>query len=816
MDLVVAWIAFPLLLAVVCAGLGLLAERLAGTRLPGALVVPLGFAGLVVVTTLTTAWTVTAPATTIVVVALAAAGFAAGARRLRGTRVEPSLVLLAVGVLAVFAAPVVLAGDATFAGYGVLGDTAIQLIGIDRLLGAGHTVAGLAPSSYQAALDAYFRSGYPFGAQLAVGVLRPLTGQDAAWLYQPGLAFVAVCLGLALHPIACSLLPSRRRLAAVVAFVAAQPALVYAYALQGSIKELAAAALVALLVALTIALAQAVRSAPAALRAGLPLAVATAASLAVLGLAAAVWAGPILLASLVALVGGRRPSRRTAAQVGLFAVVALVLAAPTVALLRGYFDVTAGTVTAKAEVGNLIGALNPLQTVGIWINGDYRLQPGGHWLPITRALLVLAGIGALAGAVSAVRRRAWPPLLYAGVALLGCLVVARAGSPWAEAKAFMIGSPAVLLLALLGPATLLSARRSRAQSAVARLARSLAAGLLVAVAGGVLLSNAFAYRDVSLAPRDRLTELGGVGERFAGQGPLLATEFEEFGKHFLRATDPSGVSEAYSPRPADPAPPGRPGPRFGYPSDLDELSQAYVQSYPLLLLRRSPVASRPPADYVRVWRGTWYEVWERRTGGPRVLAHLSLGEDGRSPSAVPRCADIATLARQARDAGARLAYVKRPLPPAFLPATARDRPASWAVDAREPLVLRVSGGGRVDGEIAVGRAGAYDSWIGGSFGSAPIQISIDGRAAGSVSRQLDGRGQYERAGGPIPLSVGTHRVEVTRGSRTLAPGGGSSRIGPVVLAPATAAPSAVRLIPPRAWHSLCGRALDWVEIVRGW
>jgi len=814
MSLLLAWIAYPLMLAAVCGGIGLLIERVTGGRAPGSLIVPLGLAGLIVVATLTTSVSAIAPATPIALLAMAAAGLAAGRARLRETRVELPTLLLALAVFCVFAAPVALSGEATFAGYGVLGDTAVQLIGIDRLLDAGHSLHGLAPSSYQAALDAYLHAGYPFGAQLAVGALHPFVGEDPAWIYQPGLAFLAAVLALSLHPLVRRVLGSAWT-AAGVAFVAAQPALVYAYALQGSVKELGAAALLALLVATALALSDALRTVPGR-AAAVPLAVVTAALLAVLGLAAALWVAPVLLVAFVLLLRERDRRSLLAVQALVFAAVALVLSAPALAELRGYFDVTTGVVTADSELGNLLGRLRPAQALGIWINGDYRLLPAGHWLPITRALIALAVVGALAGCVVAIRRRAWAVLLYAGVALLGSAVVARTGSPWAEAKAFMIGSPALLLLALLGPAALATRPEPSDARAASRgplaLVRPPAVALLAALATGVLLSNALAYRDVSLAPRDRLVELQQVGERFGGRGPLLQTEFEEFGKHFLRQTDPSGVSESYSPRPADPAPPGKSGPRFGYPSDLDALALPYVQAYRLLLLRRSPVASRPPADYARIWRGRWYELWERRPG-PQVLAHLPLGAAGRSPSSEPRCTAVRASARKALRMGARLAYVPRPVPPAFLPTRAPERPAGWEVDGGEPLVLRVNGGGRVDGAVAVPRAGRYDVWVGGSFGSRPLAVALDGREVGSMSRQLDGRGQYERLG-TATLAPGMHVVTLSRGGRTLAPGGGGGRVGPLVLTPASEAPPAVRTLPPGAWRTLCGRELDWIELVR--
>ena len=118
---------------------------------------------------------------------------------------------------------------------------------------------------------------------------------------------------------------------------------------------------------------------------------------------------------------------------------------------------------------------------------------------------------------------------------MALVYVTRNGSPWADAKALAIASPAVLLMAALGPLAL-----------EARGARLEALGLAAVLVIGVLASNAFVYHDVSLAPRERLAELDTVAERTAGRGPLLYTEFEEFAKHFLRDSDPVGASEAFT------------------------------------------------------------------------------------------------------------------------------------------------------------------------------------------------------------------------------------------------------------------------------
>jgi len=794
------------MLLLVSGGLGLLVEQAAGVRLAGVLVVPVGLAALVAIAQLTTYWGATARLTTPLVVLAALAGFAAGWRRLRGAGVDVPPTLAAVAVFAVLGAPVVLSGHATFAGYTVLGDTAIQFLAIDRLLEHGRDLAGLPPSSYQAALRSYIDSGYPMGSQVALGAVRPLSGQDVAWVYQPYLAFLVANLALALYAITTRLI-ARRWQRAAVAFLAAQPALVVGYALQGSIKELATAWVVALLVALVGPLFAARQP----VRAVVPLAVAGAAGIAAIGPAVLPWLAPIALVGLVGTIRERISWRDVVSRAGVFAGVVAVLSIPTFAALRSYAKVTQHVITSGSELGNLLGPLNPLQAAGIWLSGDYRLVPattiaGLDARALTWVLVGVALASATIGLAWALSRRAWLLLVYVGISLLACVYVMRIGSPWADGKALMIVSPAAALVALVGPVALVGTRT---------LETRVGAGVLgLAIAAGILGSTALAYHDVSLAPRDRLAELGRIGAREAGQGPALYTEFEEFGKHFLRAVDPTGVSEAFSPDVAAAARPGGNGVRFGYPVDLDDLNLGYVERFRTLVLRRSPVASRPPVNFRRVYVGRWYEVWRRDDAVSRPLAHLPLGR-GLLPAERPRCADVAALARQA-PRGAQLAAPERPAPPRFLPTKARRIPGGWHVDGGEPLALDVSGQGELLGTLTIPSAGRYTLWLGGSF-ARPVTVALDGRRVARFGDELSGRGEFAAAPGSLTLRAGRHAVRIFRGGGSLAPGNGngaSRRLGPLILGPAGSAQPRVVSVPVGAWRSLCSRSLDWVETLR--
>ena len=66
-----------------------------------------------------------------------------------------------------------------------------------------------------------------------------------------------------------------------------------------------------------------------------------------------------------------------------------------------------------------------------------------------------------------------------------------------------------------------------------------------AIAGGVLWSNVLAYHDVWLAPRPALAELASIGDRFAGDGPTLMTEYQPYGvRHFLRHWIPKAAASS--------------------------------------------------------------------------------------------------------------------------------------------------------------------------------------------------------------------------------------------------------------------------------
>ena len=653
MALFIAWLVVPLVLVALSLGCGLLVERAAGLTLPGALLLPLGLALVIVEADLVTMTSATAQLATPLAVALAVAGYGLADRR--GRRVDGWALGCGVGVFAVYAAPIVLSGQATFAGYITLDDTSSWFALTDRAMEHGRSVAGLAPSTYQQVLtDLLHTSGYPLGAFMPLGIGGKLTGQDIAWLFQPTIALLAVMLALSLYTLSARLVSSRP-LRTVVAFLGAQPALLFAYSLWSGIKELAAAALIALVCAAVAATIGRWQS----LRATAPAAVAVAALFAVLSPAGGVWlVAPALVVIALLIRRGMSSSVRVAATlVGLIAVLSI----PSISIARSFLKgATGGEITSSTEVANLGHPLDGRQAFGIWPATDFRSPP--HNSSLTSVLIGVLLLAVVLSVLFAWRRRAWGMPLYlvtggGGILLLLALEHVSLSSPWLNAKGMASGSPALVAAAVAGAAALFETGR-RTEGAVI--------GTLIAV--GVLWSNGLAYSGVWLAPRGQLAELQAIGHRFAGQGPTLMTDPEPYGdRHFLRRMDPEGASDRR--RRLVPLLNGQPLGQGGY-ADLDEFRLDGILVYKTLVLSHSPVESRPPSDL---------SAREERSLLRCLAAARHVSDDSRAPSA-----------RRLAPAGSRTSLHRRASPRAACrPGWAPGRCASLARQRRDALVRSI-------------------------------------------------------------------------------------------------------------------------------
>jgi hypothetical protein len=435
-------------------------------------------------------WTVRLPGegtAAIVAIGLAAALAAAvvftrveglaGALR-RGLPLE--LAAVAIGSL-----PFLVAGRFGILGTGLNPDMSQHLFAVDRLasgdserlISGGYplgphslvvAVSSLGPSTVQA-FDGLMLAVAVATCLVALGLLE--SGASTAAHLRAGLrpprseagASTAAHLRAGLRPPRSEALAPWRRIAG--ALVVGFAYLLASYFTQGAFKETIEALF---LLAFAVGLGELAAGWKAAdlgdgprARRALPLAVLAAGAAYAYSFPGVVW----LLAALGAWIGlelaraaargelaGALATAREAAPAALAALGLAVLAiAPELGRMADFasfetFD------PAGAGLGNLFNRLSPLEALGIWPSGDFRVEPGGGAVP---AFLFYLGAGFGAVALAFGLRWCWrrgPRALVgalAGAALLW-LYSLIGGTPYQEAKALLLLAPVVALIAVHG------------------------------------------------------------------------------------------------------------------------------------------------------------------------------------------------------------------------------------------------------------------------------------------------------------------------------------------------------------------------------
>ncbi len=805
-----AWVLFPVVVLVCCGGGGLLVRRLSGGELSAGLVVPVGFALLVVVCAFATSISWLAPAGGAIVLALAVVGYVAEARAGAPRSCARARALLSRGAsgwlwptlaaLIAFAAvggPALLTGTPTWAGYTRIVDIAFQMDFAKHLAEAGRSVAPL-HSSFDVSLDKLTSVGYPGGGQATLGVMAALIRTDVAWCYQAYLAVTAAIGALA----AFSLLSRAIRirvLCALGAAVVIQPNILYGYTLEGGIKEITTAALLLAAVALLVERLPGEGSRWSML----PAAVAISAAFASFSAGVAPWLGLVLLGLLIVTFVRSRYRRRLLASWGLFLASIAALSIPSFFAVA---ELASSAEVSNPSLGNLAAAVPDWSSAGVWLTGDYRF-PLVH-VAATHAFDVLVIALAVLGIIFALRRHYWAlGILGLGTPIALYYWVASAG-PWIQLKAFTITSAFALLLAFFGAGALSGLHP--------RLAGWLGSLAAVVMAGVVLYGNAIIYHDTSLAPAARYRDLAAIGSAYAGQGPLMFPYFDEYAEYFLRHEDPDDlVDPAYkgfilasgvSP------PPGA----VSFSWDLNQLSASFVQSFRLIVLARSPVANRPPSNYDLVKQTHYFDVWRRDRPSSTVVVHLPL-------SGLPHertqqfCSAFITVARQAGP-GAEVAYAQSS-PGTVTGVTQGPHPDYWRTVGPDTVISYGAGTAQIP--VTLPQSALFDIWVQGSVGR-PLAVYVDGRHLTNIGWEERYPNQFLLLG-QRELARGAHTVRIVRGNGSLHPGSGDPptdtvgrTIGAVVFSIDDSSSGRVHVAPPSMAAQVCAAPVgyQWLEVLK--
>ena len=391
-------------------------------------------------------WTVRLPGegiaaiTAVAVAAVFAAGYLWG-RVARGPRPVVRDLPVVLAAIALASLPFIVEGRFGILGTGLNPDMSQHLFAADRL------ADGLS--------ERLISGGYPVGPHslvVAVSTLGPSS------VHAFGGLMLATAVAACAAPLALldSLAGWRRFAGALVAGLAY---LVASYLVQGAFKETMQALFV---VAFAIGLLQlGSRSRRAGDASGpwraVPLAVLAIGSVYVYSFPGLLWLlGGAAGWALIELIGSAGRRGNIGAAVRSFApMVAAGFAALAVGVLpeagRMVDFATFETFDPDgAGLGNLFNRLSPLEALGIWPSGDFRVEPGDGAAP---AVLFYAGAAAGLGALGFGlawwwRRgeRAVPAALAAAGALW--LYALLAGTPYQEAKALLLLAPLVALVAV--------------------------------------------------------------------------------------------------------------------------------------------------------------------------------------------------------------------------------------------------------------------------------------------------------------------------------------------------------------------------------
>jgi hypothetical protein len=269
-------------------------------------------------------------------------------------------------------------------------------------------------------------------------------------------------------------------------------------------------------------------------------------------------------------------------------------------------------------------------------------------------------------------------------------------------------------------------------------------------------------------------------------------------------------------------------------ADIDSFPLSTLEPYRSIVTRRSPAESRPPSIYRLVWQGRYYELWQRDPqpawrilerhplGESTSLPYCGAAENGEhrrlcsvNPVAVPPCSQIQHIGQRARSAQAQLLAYERP-PPILVRGDESQWPASW-IDDPEGRVLRPTAPGHAVSHVVVTRPERYELWLGGSF-TRGVEVSADGSGVGRVKDELAGfeLSSYVHVA-DVFLTPGVHTFVITYPRAGLTPGSGENTltsVSSIVLSPKEPPGDLIEVAPPEATR-LCGRPLDWIEVVQG-
>lgn len=810
-EMIIVWVAIPFLLTLLCYGIGIALSLLIRKPLSFALATVIGFLVMTIIGSLTTLSSSIAPYTAVIFGVIGVVGLLVSVIWFRSyIRLDYAPALAGILTYIGFSMPVAAYGSPSWAGWVKLDDTGTWFAITDRIMNVGQSIPSSVTSTFDRVIAVYLggnqfnygavNSGhfsYPLGSFIPFGVISKLTGVELSWIFQPYLALTAG-LGAMIFALILRAHLSNKMLLVVISSVSMMASTIYSYVMWGGIKEIV---LIIPLAAFAYAFFELLNKRPSR-EYFLCALVALLGLFFVGGKTSLGFVVPIVLVGLFVKAWQKSPTVFYATiGISSSAVLAVVYM-----LQSGNGTLTKFFVPQLSDSGNLVRSLNLFQVMGIWPSQDFRADPIN--IPFTILLITIATIFAIYGVYSSIRVHLWvmPSLLASFLSIIAYSYL-YAGI-WLTGKAIAVASPFFLLAALMGVYYAWVHIRD-SSNLVFRTWKIhyLVMVSAVLISSGVLISDVITYKNVWLAPYSQMNELETIGKLYAGQGPALMTEYSVFGsRYFLRKLDAEAASELRVH--VIPLSDGSQLPK-GAAADISLFDPSTIDYYNLLVLRKSPIASRPPLNYKLVWSGTHFEVWERIDGAPKIVRMLPLGNN-LSPGAVPTCETVTSFLSSRTKTEKIFTVVRNKT--YVVDFANGDLPIGWRpLPSGAVEVARPDTGG-FSRQFSVDETRQYDVSLAGSF-PGQLTLLVDGEQIYSGHFVFEGNAALTNSLVKVQLSAGRHVLTVLYKTPLFMPGSDAAFVfGPINLSTQFAGDAKAKQVSISRIPQLCTQNLDWIAI----
>jgi hypothetical protein len=464
----------------------------------------------------------------------------------------------------------------------------------------------------------------------------------------------------------------------------------------------------------------------------------------------------------------------------------------------------------KVAGSNTYGPVSPLEALGIWPAGNYRLDAAGgaRYPGLAGTISILALLVGIAWWVK--RREATIPIAL-GAAWLLYLVSLPSAGDYSQAKALMIAAPLAMLVIVRplleelprrhargtpSPDTQHRARRDVSGAGVP-LAWPLRAGwtvLAVAFIGGAIWSSFLALRDAPVGPPGHGAELSaflpivhGQPVLYAGQDRYAAYELLGADTHVPLVEFPDDAVSPNSEKPFDT------GDAYS-PIDFDSFSRGTLDRLSYVITGRAAWNSQAPPNFKRVASTDSYVLW-KRTGPTPENRHVLL--EGTEAGALAGCAapEVRILLANPGRAG-------------LFPDAVIGHKDDWdegsilETGSETSQSLRLPAG---SWNLSLQYFSPFDLTLSAPGFSEELKAALDGQRPNTISLGNNGQfwpaGRYESQGGKVRFTIETAEANALQ---SLTGYDGKAYLGELIAVPA----EPHRTVP---LSQACDGWIDWYE-----